>query len=120
MGAGDDAQVWAQTVQKYAERNGLRYEQVGGINPKDAPVALCVGGTNRLTGQLADEFWGSSCDAAEHEEGGLFHKTVLPGAMLAKSHMPDLARVMPAFNVESIEARPDDFVAKHTARKVEF
>jgi hypothetical protein len=113
-------QDWADTVRTYAERNDLRYEPIGGINPKDGPVALCVGGTNRLTGQLADEFWGSSCDASEHEEGGLFHKTVVPGALLAKSHMPDLAQVMPAFNVESIEARPDDFVAKHTARKVEF
>jgi hypothetical protein len=114
------AQDWADTVRTYAERNELRYEPIGGINPKDGPVALCVGGTNRLTGQLADEFWGSSCDADEHEEGGLFRKTVVPRAVLAKAHMPDLAQVMPAFNVESIEARPDDFVAKHTARKVEF
>jgi hypothetical protein len=114
------AQDWADTVRTYAERNDLRYEPVGGINPKDGPVALCVGGTNRLTGQLAEQFWGSSCDADEHEEGGLFHKTVVPRALLAKAHMPDLAQVMPAFNVESIEARPDDFVAKHTARKVEF
>jgi hypothetical protein len=114
------AQDWADTVRTYAERNDLRYEPIGGINPKDGPVALCVGGTNRLTGQLADEFWGSSCDADEHEEGGLFKKTVVPRAVLAKAHMPDLAQVMPAFNVESIEARPDDFVAKHTARKVEF
>jgi hypothetical protein len=114
------AQDWAETVRTYAERNDLRYEPIGGINPKDGPVALCVGGTNRLTGQLADEFWGSSCDADEHEEGGLFKKTVIPRAVLAKAHMPDLAQVMPAFNVESIEARPDDFVAKHTARRVEF
>jgi hypothetical protein len=117
---GPGAQDWAAIVSGYAERDELRYEPVGGINPKDGPVALCVGGTNRLTGQLAEEFWGSSCDADEREVGGFFHKTVVPGAMLAKSHMPDLAAVMPAFNVESIEARPEDFVAKHTARKVEF
>jgi hypothetical protein len=114
------AEDWAEIVSSYAEKHDLRYEPVGGINPKDGPVALCVGGTNRLTGQLGDEFWGSSCDADEHEEGGLFRKTVVPGAVLAKAHMPDLAEVMPAFNVESIEARPADFVAKHTARKVEF
>jgi hypothetical protein len=120
MSGEGTAQDWADTVRTYAERNDLRYEPIGGINPKDGPVALCVGGTNRLTGQLADEFWGSSCDADEHEEGGLFRKTVVPRAVLAKAHMPDLAQVMPAFNVESIEARPDDFVAKHTARKVEF
>lgn len=120
MSARKDAQQWAEVVRAYGERNGLRYEQVGGINPKDGPVALCVGGTNRLTGQLDHDFWGSSCDADEHEAGGLFGGAVLPRAVLAKAHMPDLARVMPAFNVESIEARPVDFVEKHTARKVEF
>ncbi|MGH2980545.1 MAG: hypothetical protein ACRDKV_00690 [Solirubrobacterales bacterium] len=120
MSAKQEAGDWAEAVRGYAERNELRYEPVGGINPKDAPVALCVGGTNRLTGQLDHEFWGSSCDADEHEAGGLFAKAVLPRAVLAKAHMPDLASVMPAFNVESIEARPEDFVARHTARKVEF
>jgi hypothetical protein len=120
MGAGDDAQAWAQTVQKYAERNGLRYEQVGGINPKDGPVALCVGGTNRLTGQLTDEFWGSSCDAGEREEGGFFSKAILPTAVLAKAHMPDLAKVVPAFNVESVERRPDELVMQRLGRKIEF
>ena len=83
--------------------DGLAYEPVGGINPKDGPVALCVGGTNRLTGQLVEGFWGSSCDADEKEVGGLFGKAVLPTAILAKAHMPDLAKVVPAFNVESIE-----------------
>jgi len=120
VSAKQDAQEWAATVSSYAEKSDLRYEPVGGINPKDAPVALCVGGTNRLTGQLDDEFWGSSCDADEQEGGGLFNKAVLPKAVLAKAHMPDLAEVMPAFNVESIEARPDEFVTKHVARKVEF
>ncbi len=120
MSAKQGQQDWADIVSSYASRHELRYEPVGGINPKDAPVALCVGGTNRLTGQLDHEFWGSSCDADEREVGGFFSKTVVPGAVLAKAHMPDLAEVMPAFNVESIEARPADFVAKHTARKVEF
>jgi hypothetical protein len=120
MSAKGQAQDWAETVRSYASEHDLRYEPVGGINPKDGPVALCVGGTNRLTGQLDADFWGSSCDADEREEGGLFSKSVLPGAVLAKAHMPDLAEVMPAFNVESIEARPEDFVAKHTARRVEF
>ena len=120
MGAADDAQAWAETVQKYAERNDLRYEQVGGINPKDGPVALCVGGTNRLTGQLADGFWGSSCDAGEREEGGFFSKAILPTAVLAKAHMPDLAKVVPAFNVESVERRPDELVMQRLGRRVEF
>jgi hypothetical protein len=118
MSGEGTAQDWADTVSTYAERNDLRYEPVGGINPKDGPVALCVGGTNRLTGQLADEFWGSSCDAGEHEEGGLFHKTVLPRAVLAKAHMPDLAQVVPAFNVESIEGH--EVVTQRFSRKVEF
>jgi len=93
---------------------------VGGINPKDGPVALCVGGTNRLTGQLTDEFWGSSCDAGEREEGGFFSKAILPTAVLAKAHMPDLAKVVPAFNVESVERRPDELVMQRLGRKVEF
>src|SRR3954447_24673045 len=118
MGAGDDAQAWAQTGQKYAERKSLRYEPVGGINPKDGPVALCVGGTNRLTGQLAEGFWGASCDADEKEVGGLFGKALVPTALLAKAHMPDLAQVVPAFNVESIEGA--EAVTQHLTRKVEF
>ncbi|MGH2976711.1 MAG: hypothetical protein ACRDLL_17880, partial [Solirubrobacterales bacterium] len=118
MAAKQEAQEWAETVRTYGERHDLKYEPVGGINPVDGPVALCVGGTNRLTGQLAEGFWGSSCDADEREAGGLFGKAVLPGALLAKAHMPDLAKVVPAFNVESIEGR--ELVTKRFARKVEF
>ena len=82
-------------------------------------MALCVGGTNRITGQLASEFWGSSCDAEEHETGGLFSKTVAPEAILAKAHMPDLAQVVPMFNVESIE--PGERIEQLASRrKVEF
>jgi hypothetical protein len=118
VGAKQEAQQWAETVQGYGERNGLTYEPVGGINPKDGPVALCVGGTNRLTGQLSEGFWGSSCDADEREEGGFLSKAVLPSAILAKAHMPDLARVVPAFNVESIEGH--EVVTQRFVRKVEF
>jgi hypothetical protein len=100
-----EAQDWAETVRKFGERNGVTYEPVGGINPKDGPVALCVGGGNRLTGQLVEGFWGSSCDADEKEVGGLFGKALVPTAILAKAHMPDLAKVVPAFNVESREPR---------------
>jgi hypothetical protein len=120
MGAKQDAAAWAETVSSYAAKNDLRYEPVGGLNPKDGPVALCVGGTNRLTGQLADDFWGASCDADEKEVGSLFNKAVLPTALLAKAHMPDLASVVPAFNVESIEKRPEELVMQRFARKVEF
>jgi hypothetical protein len=112
------AQDWADTVQKFGERNGLTYEPVGGINPKDGPVALCVGGANRLTGQLVEGFWGSCCDADEKEVGGLFGKAAVPTAILAKAHMPDLAKVVPAFNVESIEGT--EAVTQHLVRKVEF
>ena len=78
-----------------------------------------MGGTNRITGQLASEFWGSSCDAEERETGGLFSKTVLPQAILAKAHMPDLAQVVPMFNVESIE--PGERIEQLASRrKVEF
>ena len=90
-----------------------------GAEPGGGPAALCPGGTNRITGQLADGFWGASCDADEDEEGGLFSKTVLPRAILAKAHMPDLASVVPMFNVESVEAseRVEQMASR---RKVEF
>jgi hypothetical protein len=118
VGAKREAQEWAEIVRRYAERNELAYEAVGGINPKDGPVALCVGGTNRLTGQLAEGFWGSCCDADEKEVGGFLGKAVLPEAIIAKAHMPDLAEVVPAFNVESIEGR--ERITQRFARKVEF
>jgi hypothetical protein len=113
-----EAQDWADTVRRYGERHDLTYEPVGGINPKDGPVALCVGGVNRLTGQLAEGFWGACCDADEKESGGLFGKALVPTAILAKAHMPDLAQVVPAFNVESIEGT--EAVTQHLVRKVEF
>jgi hypothetical protein len=118
MSAKQEAGEWAEIVSTYGERHQLKYEPVGGINPVDGPVALCVGGSNRLTGQLSEGFWGSCCDADEKEMGGLFSKAVLPTALLAKAHMPDLAQVVPAFNVESIEGH--EVVTQRFARKVEF
>jgi len=118
MGGKQEAEGWAGAVRRYGERNGLSYEEVGGINPKDGPVALCVGGANRLTGQLSEGFWGSCCDADEKEVGGIFGKALLPTALLAKAHMPDLAQVVPAFNVESIEGH--EAVTQRFSRKVEF
>jgi hypothetical protein len=113
------AEEWAATVRSLAERRGAAYEPVGGLNPKGGPAALCPGGTNRITGRLSDELWGASCDADERERGGLFSRSLLPGAVLAKAHMPDLANVVPIFNVESVEAaeRVEQAVSR---RKVEF
>lgn len=120
MSAKGEAQQWAEVVSDLASERGLRYEPIGGINPVGAPVALCPGGTNRITGELSDGFFGSSCDADEHEEGGFGRKAVLPGAVLVKSHMPDLATVVPVFNVESIERTPADTLDRHSRRRVEF
>ena len=121
MSAADEQRAWAETVQAYGAAHDVRYEPIGGLNPVGQPAALCPGGTNRLTGQLTDGFWGSSCDADEHEEGGLFSKAVLPRAVLAKSHVPDLAKVMPPFNVESIEKTPEELIMQRASRrKVEF
>ena len=117
MSASED---WARIVSEYAGEHDLRYEPVGGLNPRDAPPALCVGGTNRLTGKLDEGFYGSSCDADEEEEGSLFRRSVVPRAVLAKSHMPDLASVVPAFNVESLERNPEEMLRNRVARKVEF
>ena len=121
MGEKLDAAGWARIPEEVAKRRDLRYDAVGGLNPRGGPAALCPGGTNRLTGQLAEGFWGASCDADEHEEGGLFSKTVLPRAVLAKAHVPDLADAMPPFNVESLEANPEDLVERRAARnRVQF
>ena len=121
MSSKDEQGAWAEIVRKYGADHDLRYEPVGGLNPVGQPAALCPGGTNRLTGQLSEGFWGASCDADEREEGGLFSKAVLPGAVLAKSHVPDLAEVMPPFNVESIEKTPEELIMQRASRrKVEF
>jgi hypothetical protein len=121
VSAANEAEAWAKTVRSLASDRDLRYDAIGGLNPVDAPPALCPGGTNRLTGQLTEGFWGASCDAEEREEGRLFSKAVLPGAVLAKAHMPDLAEVLPIFNVESLEASPEDLVERHASRRrVEF
>jgi len=120
MGAGSDREAWVEAVRAVAADRGLRYEEVGGLNPRDAPPALCPGGANRLTGELAPEFWGSSCDSQEHEVGGFFSKAVVPGAVLAKAHMPDLTSVVPAFDVESVEATPDEQLRRRSRLRVEF
>ena len=120
MSAKSDAQEWAQTVSSYAQHRGLKYEPIGGINPVGAPVALCPGGTNRITGELVDGFFGSSCDADEHEEGSFLSKAVVPGAVLVKAHMPDLATVVPVFDVESLEHTAGDTVDRFSRRRVEF
>ena len=114
-----NADEWAGIVQGLAAKRGVTYEPVGSLNPRGGPPTLCPGGTNRIKGELAPGFWGASCDADEREEGGLFRKSVLPGAVLAKAHMPDLARIVPIFNVESIEAR-EKVEQLASRRKVEF
>ena len=113
-----EAQDWAEAVRKFrrAQRRHLRAGR--GDQPQGWPGRALRRGRNRLTGQLAEGFWGSSCDADEKEVGGLFGKALVPTAILAKAHMPDLAKVVPAFNVESIEGT--EAVTQHLVRKVEF
>lgn len=120
MSARDEAGAWAEIVRAYAKGRGLTYDAVGGLNPVGGPVALCPGGTNRITGELTSGFWGAACDADEREEGGWGRKAVLPGATLVKAHMPDLATVVPIFNVESIERTAEDVVDRRSRRRVEF
>lgn len=116
-----ESDKWRQIVSSHKGAGEVRWEAVGGINPADGPVALCVGGSNRLTGELAPEFWGSCCDADEEEVGGFLRKSLVPTAILTKAHMPDLAKVVSAFNVESIEANAGEFVKQRVSRrKVEF
>jgi hypothetical protein len=120
LSANAEAQEWTAIVSSLAQERGLRYEPIGGINPVGAPVALCPGGTNRITGELSDGFFGSSCDADEHEEGRFMNKAIVPGAVLVKSHMPDLATVVPVFDVESLERTAGDTVDRFSRRRVEF
>jgi hypothetical protein len=121
VGARREAKAWAGAVRELARARGLRYDTIGELNPRGAPAALCPGGTNRITGELAEAFWGASCDAGERSHGGLLWKATLPDAVLTKAHMPDLAQVVPLFNVESFELHPDDLLRKHTGRnRVEF
>jgi hypothetical protein len=118
--AGDQREAWVAAVKAVAADRGVTYEEVGGIHPRDAPPALCPGGSNRLTGELAPGFWGASCDAGEHEVGGLFSKAVLPESLLVKAHMPDLTSVVPAFDVESIEATPHEPHRRRSRKRVQF
>jgi hypothetical protein len=120
LSAEGEAQQWAEIVSDLASERALRYEPIGGINPVGAPVALCPGGTNRITGELSDGFFGSCCDADEHEEGGFMSKAVVPNAVLVKAHMPDLATVVPVFDVESLERTAGDTVDRFSRRRVEF
>ena len=114
------AEQWAAAVQGLAQELEAAYEPVGGLNPRGGPAALCPGGANRLTGQLATDFWGASCDALEHEEGGFFKKTVLPKAIVAKAHLPDVADATPPFNVESLEGAEDMIESRISRHRVEF
>ena len=41
MSAKQDAEAWAETVSGFGSKRELRYEPVGGLNPKGAPSALC-------------------------------------------------------------------------------
>ncbi|MDP9189900.1 MAG: hypothetical protein M3O25_11680 [Actinomycetota bacterium] len=120
MSAHDDAHGWAEAVRGYAADRGLGYDEVGGLNPVGGPVALCPGGTNRITGELVTGFWGASCDADERQQGGFGRKAILPEAVLVKAHMPDLATVVPIFNVESIERTAEDLLDRRSRRRVEF
>lgn len=121
MSARGERAAWVEAVRGLADTRGLRYEVVGGLNPRGAPAALCPGGRNRLTGELADGFWGASCDALERDAGRLLARATLPGAVLVRSHMPDLTTVVPRFDVESIESGPAEQLRRRSStRRVEF
>ncbi len=120
MSAAEEASAWVEAVRGLGEKLGVRYEPVGALNPRGGPATLCPGGSNRLTGQLGEGFWGASCDALEREEGSFMRKAVLPGAVLAKAHMPDLAAVMPTFNVESLDGAEDRIESRLSRRRVQF
>ena len=108
----------APASRREADKLTLLKPVAGGTTPRTRRWRSAFGGANRLTGQLVEGFWGSCCDADEVEAGGFFGKALLPSALLAKAHMPDLAQVIPAFNVESVEGH--EHVTRRLARRVEF
>lgn len=111
---------WVEIVRTVADKRGVKWEAVGGLNPVGAPLALCPGGSNRLTGKLGEDFWGASCDAQERVEGRFRSKRIVPGALLIKAHFPDLADAMSPFNVESIERNPGDMIDRISRKRVQF
>lgn len=111
---------WVAVVREAAEARGLRYEQVGGINPADGPPTLCPGGPNRLTGELAPGFWGASCDALPRRAGGWLSRSTVPGGVLVKSRLPELGSAVGRFDVESIEATPEDQLQRASRHRVRF
>ena len=113
------ADEWAGVVRDVAAKRGVTYEPMGGLNPKDGPVALCVGRDEPDHRRARERVLGLVVRRRRARDGGLFSKTVLPQAILAKAHMPDLAQVVPMFNVESIE--PGEKIEQLASRrKVEF
>ena len=114
-------EAWAETVQALARERDLRYDPSAASTRWARPSALCPGGTNRLTGELADDFWGASCDADEHEEGGLFSQG---GA--ARGGARQGARARPGQGDAAVQRRvdraaPEELVMQSASRrKVEF
>lgn len=98
----------------------MRYEAVGSLNPVDGPPTLCPGGPNRLTGELAPRFWGASCDALLRRAGSLWSRSTVPGGVLVKSRLPELGEEVGRFDVESIEATPEDTLQRTSRRRVKF
>ena len=83
MGAKQEAGEWAEIVRRYGERHDLRYEPVGGINPVDGPVALCVGGSDE------DPYEHRQITAAR-QRAPQAEILTFPGGHLTTSEHPDL------------------------------
>lgn len=119
MGARRRYSGWVSAVREVAADRGLSYERIGSLNPKDGPEALCPGGANRLVGELAPGFWGASCDA-EQRRAGVFGGPRLPGAVIVKSHLPELGERVGRFDVESIETTVEDTIQRRSRLRVRF
>ncbi len=121
MSAADDASGWAETVADYGRKHELRYDPIGGLNPVDAPPALCPGARTGSPGSSPGTPGGRAATPRSTRRAGSSRRRCCHGAVLVKAHMPDLAAVVPIFNVESLEANPEDvFERVASRRKVEF
>ena len=101
---------------------GVTYEPVGGLNPRGGPAA-CARAARTGSPDSSTRSSGArpATPTSASGGGGLFRGgDVLPGAVLAKAHMPDLAAVMPVFNVESLEGAGDAVESRVSRHRVEF
>ena len=121
VSSGGDREAWLAAVREVADDRGLRYEEVGGINARDAPAALCPGGSNRLTGRARAGLLGSELRRRRARGGRL----LLEGAAAAGGprqgpHARPDQRRCPHSTSSRSRRRPTSSSARAARRRVQF